>query len=481
MSKTSAIPKIIHQLWIGPKPRPSKFMDTWKEKHPDFEYIWWSEQEIAKRGLVLECQQAIDKIEEINGKADIIRWEILYQYGGIFLDADSICVEPFDDDVLSKIAFAGYENELNRPGLVATGTMGFPRHHPLCRAAINYILSNPTDQATTGQMAWQTVGPLLLTRLLDTGRFPLVHIFPSYTFLPIHYTSHQYEGHGKVYAYQEWGSTKQNYDIMNTIELPAQLRMPPVAASVLITSYDTKFKYICECLDSIKAQNGHFAIELVWVNDGSSETNTALLEKALKHFQETTRFVQVKYIKMETNRGQSYCSLQGLQLCTNEIVFRMDSDDIMLPERMRKQWSFLDSRPDCMMCGTNLTFLRAHPETGEFVKTDGTQHPERITLEDYRQRPSHWMMNHPTICFRKSAVMSVGSYSEEHRKPYEDFELELKMLRKYGVLYNLPESLLLYRIHPGQLTFQGKTSTPELVQERNSLIQNIIFKSTINN
>ena len=35
-----SIPKIIHQLWIGPKPAPINLMNTWKEKHPDFEYIF---------------------------------------------------------------------------------------------------------------------------------------------------------------------------------------------------------------------------------------------------------------------------------------------------------------------------------------------------------------------------------------------------------------------------------------------------------
>ena len=74
------IPKIIHQLWIGPKPAPTKFMDTWKDKNPDFEYIRWNEEEIKKRNLKLECVNRIDEMEEINGKADIIRWEILYEY-----------------------------------------------------------------------------------------------------------------------------------------------------------------------------------------------------------------------------------------------------------------------------------------------------------------------------------------------------------------------------------------------------------------
>ena len=38
-----SIPKIIHQIWIGPKTAPIKLMNTWKDKHPDFEYIYCNE------------------------------------------------------------------------------------------------------------------------------------------------------------------------------------------------------------------------------------------------------------------------------------------------------------------------------------------------------------------------------------------------------------------------------------------------------
>jgi len=36
------IPKILHQIWIGPKPAPTNLMHSWKDKHPDFEYIYWT-------------------------------------------------------------------------------------------------------------------------------------------------------------------------------------------------------------------------------------------------------------------------------------------------------------------------------------------------------------------------------------------------------------------------------------------------------
>jgi mannosyltransferase OCH1-like enzyme len=246
-SNPIVIPKIIHQLWIGPKPRPSKFMATWKTKHPDYEYIMWNEEELIRRGLCLECISKINEIEEINGKADIIRWEILFHYGGLFVDADSICIEPFNYLMDQNKPFCGYENENVRQGLVATGTMAFPKNHPLPRGAIDYIKANQVSRAKTGKMAWQTVGPELLTKLLQTNMFSDVVIYPSYYFLPKHATGLQYMGHSIVYAYQEWGSTKQNYEIMNTIELENIYKEPTTWISVLVSSYNTNHKYVVEC------------------------------------------------------------------------------------------------------------------------------------------------------------------------------------------------------------------------------------------
>jgi hypothetical protein len=51
-----------------------------------------------------------------------------------------------------------------------------------------------------------------------------------------------YKGHGKIYAYQEWGSTKQNYEKMNTMSLPEQYMKPSDAnsVSILVSSLNTK-------------------------------------------------------------------------------------------------------------------------------------------------------------------------------------------------------------------------------------------------
>jgi len=466
------IPRIIHQLWIGPKPRPSKFMQTWEDKHPDFEYIMWNEEEIKKRELHLVCIDKINSIEEINGKADIIRWEILYHYGGVFLDADSICIESFHELVEKEQAFAGYENEQIRKGLVATGTMAFPKNHPLPANAIKWMLNNEVTRAKTGKMAWQTVGPGLLTGLLNSGHFADVVIYPSYLFLPKHGTGLQYMGHSKVYAYQEWGSTKQNYEIMNTIELDEIYKEPTNWVSILISSYNTNHKYIVECLESIKKQNGHYGMEIVWINDGSNELSTKLLEKTIPEFEKSMRFTKFIYKKWDKNMGLVYSLNKGIELCNNDLIFRFDSDDIMHQDRIIKQIEYMNLNNDCVICGTNVHFLKEI--NGEKITNGQTNHKEILTWKEYKQKPIHWIANHPTLCLKKSAILEVGNYNINNKLPCEDFELELKLLKKFGKIYNIQENLLYYRLHEYQVTANGNTSKPEVLKFRNEFIEKMI-------
>jgi GT2 family glycosyltransferase len=471
-TNTNTIPKIIHQLWIGPKPRPSKFMATWKDKHPDYEYIMWNEEELSKRDLRLECVSRINEIEEINGKADIIRWEILYHYGGLFIDADSICIEPFDYLIEQHKPFCGYENETARPGLVATGTMAFPKNHPLPRGAINYIKLNEVSRAKTGKMAWRTVGPELLTKLLQTNLFSDVVIYPSYYFLPKHLTGLQYMGHSIVYAYQEWGSTKQNYEIMNNIELEEIYKEPKTWISVLVSSYNTNHKYVVECLESIRQQNGHFGIELVWINDGSNELSSTLLEKTLDEFKAKMRFTKIVYKKWEQNKGIGYSLNKGIEMCSNEIIIKVDSDDICLADRFSKQLEFMKNNKDCVIVGCNAHYLKEINNTK--VLSGETNHPYLLTWENYKKSPSHWFINHPCVCYKKSAVLAVGNYNEHTHSLYEDFELELKLLKKFGKLYNIQENLLYYRIHGEQVTANNSCGKPEIVKARNDFINQLL-------
>lgn len=457
------IPKIIHQIWIGPKEPPIKPMNTWKNKHLNFEYIRWNEEEFIKRDMKFECQDKIDKMTEINGKADIIRWEILYKYGGVFIDADSICIESIDDTLMNQKCFAGYEQEELRPGLIATGTMGFPPKHPLIKDAIDFVKKNHIHT----NKAWITVGPGLLTRLYNSGKYKDLTIFPSYTFLPIHYTNKEYQGHGKVYAYQLWGST--NFGIFDKSgSVPKQLLVGNDFVSVLVSSYNTKAKYIKECLNSIKNQKCNTNIELVWVNDGSDELNTLLLKKLLEDFEKTTRFIKVVYSENDGNKGIGFSLNKGVELCSNEIIIKMDSDDIMVNDRIIKQLKYMKDNPNVKICGGQVRMFNSNRILSL------TNHPS-ITWEDYKQNRPHWFINHPTVCYRKSAVLEAGNYSNDLKIMAEDFELELRMLKKYRYIHNFSEILLNYRIHEDQVTHNGGKGGSEKWNDiRNKMIDDMV-------
>ena len=464
---TSQIPKIIHQLWIGEKPPPTRMMDTWKNMNPEFEYIRWTEELIREKKIKWECKKRLYEMDEINGQADIMRWEILYRYGGVFIDADSYCIAPIDDMLMNTHAFAGWEQEELRPGLVATGTMGFPINHPLPRAAVDWIIANTVKFEKIKQKAWQTVGPGLLTRLYNTKQYTDMTIFPSYYFLPVHCTGKVYKGHGKVYAYQEWGSTKKNYEKMHLVEVPEFLHTPQVSVSVLIPNYNTKAAYIKECLDSIKIQEGKFNIELVWINDGSNTLNTAIAKKMLDRLISETRNIALSYYDNDGNKGLGYTLNRGVILCKNECIMRMDADDIMMPDRLAKQVTTMLQDPSITICGSQVDCFR--PTHSELV----TKLPT-ITWEQYKARPAHWILNHPSVCFRKSAVLAVGNYNADITQMYEDFDLWLRMLKRFGTIYNINEVLLKYRLHEGQVTMKNGHKSKEWTQIRNDLINKMI-------
>ena len=71
--------------------------------------------------------------------------------------------------------------------------------------------------------------------------------------------------------------------IDNKIEFWKYDKKPLYYISILISSYDTKIKYIHECLKSIEEQLGNFGVELVWIDDGSYELNSKMLTKILEY------------------------------------------------------------------------------------------------------------------------------------------------------------------------------------------------------
>ncbi|MDQ0240161.1 glycosyltransferase family 32 protein [Arthrobacter bambusae] len=93
-SELNVIPRIIHQIWFGGDVPEylTRLMQTWRELHPDWKYMLWTESNIPR----LANQTQFDHARLFAVKADIARVEILREFGGVYVDADYECHRPID-------------------------------------------------------------------------------------------------------------------------------------------------------------------------------------------------------------------------------------------------------------------------------------------------------------------------------------------------------------------------------------------------
>lgn len=195
------ISKTLHIVWVGPHDPPADCIDSWKKYHTQdagWEVVihrdhtgWANTRNIDVRAAKREW----------NGVCDAIRYEILCKMGGIVVDADSECLQSLDDRFLEPDAWAVYEHEQARPGIIACGAMGGVQGGEFYRAVFEASLA-----ADPHVMAWKALGPGLLTDVAK--RVQGLTIFPAKTFIPEHFTGAKANGEGPIFARQHWGSTK---------------------------------------------------------------------------------------------------------------------------------------------------------------------------------------------------------------------------------------------------------------------------------
>ena len=107
------IPKKLHIVWVGDESkRPDNCISTWVRLNPDWEIRVWGNADLAKESW-RNAKHIVDmSSRELNGVADLMRYEILYYHGGFAIDADSVCVKPLEDWLLNAPEFTCWENEI---------------------------------------------------------------------------------------------------------------------------------------------------------------------------------------------------------------------------------------------------------------------------------------------------------------------------------------------------------------------------------
>ena len=210
--------------------------------------------------------------------------------------------------------------------------------------------------------------------------------------------------------------------------------------SVLMSIYyKEKPEYFDRAMKSICDEQTIKPNEIVLVEDGKlTEELYEIIEKWQQRLGE-----KLKIISLEQNLGLGDALNIGLQHCSYELVARMDTDDIAMPDRFKKQLKVFE-KSDIDICSSWIS---------EFDKNENK-------IISYRKLPEYHQdifkfakkrnpLNHPAVMFKKSAVESVGGY--KRMMWFEDYYLWVRMLLNNVKFYNIQEPLVKMRAGYGQL------------------------------
>lgn len=193
-------------------------------------------------------------------------------------------------------------------------------------------------------------------------------------------------------------------------------------ADHLKTSIDSILKQTYKCEQFVIVKDGPLTEELNNVIDFYEKKHRDIIEVCV----------------LDKNMGLGYALNEGLKKCKNQLVARMDSDDIALRDRCMKQIKVFEEHSEYDIVGTYIDEFIDEPDNIVSTRKLPITHKEIVKFAR-RKTP----FNHPTVMYKKDAVLRCGGYS--HRRRAEDLELFTKMVNKGCVGYNIPESLLLYR------------------------------------
>ncbi len=150
------IPRVFHQIWLGPDRLPdeyARYQQTWLDHHPDWQLHLWTEDNLPHP---LRRPEAAEKLRVPAERANILRLELLWRHGGVYLDTDFEClrsIEPLIDQAELFISLA-------KPGRVNNALMGSIPNHPLLDHALEQIQPRQYyghDKAATGVLFLDTL------------------------------------------------------------------------------------------------------------------------------------------------------------------------------------------------------------------------------------------------------------------------------------------------------------------------------------
>lgn len=193
-------------------------------------------------------------------------------------------------------------------------------------------------------------------------------------------------------------------------------------------------QYFRTAVESISIKQTIQPNEIIIIVDGPVSEKLANTIRELE-----SEIPNIKTHWLSENSGLGNAMKIGMMLCSNELVARMDADDIAVPDRFEKQVQFMTLHPEIAVAGGQIS---------EFLNTEDN-------IVGYRRVPTNPLdckkyyqdrdpINHMTAMLRKSAIIAVGNYQPWHLD--EDSFLWGRILKNGYLIANLPDVLVNVRV-----------------------------------
>ena len=210
--------------------------------------------------------------------------------------------------------------------------------------------------------------------------------------------------------------------------------------AVILPAYNAE-NFITECLESLLNQTfSDFCI--LAVNDASTDSTGNILES---YAAKDTRLRVYHFSENQGEPAVMQFTMDILKEMDVEYVARMDADDVCIPQRFERQIQYLDSHPEIDILGSNaVLFYEGQTRAPKF-----TNHP--LLDKDIKAHFSLARGNiiNPTTMWRHSSIKDLPiNYAQTATAP--DFHMWVQCALHQKKFANLPEPLLVYRLHQGQ-------------------------------
>jgi len=203
-------------------------------------------------------------------------------------------------------------------------------------------------------------------------------------------------------------------------------------------------EFVKMALDSMLLNQSVHPSEIVLVQDGPIPAN---LSSLLEEYEQQDCDV-MHIIRLEKNGGLGNALKIGVENAKCDIIARMDSDDICLPDRFEKQLAYLEMHPECDIVGGQMTEFIDRPDN-----IVGRRAVPLTNDEIYDFMKSRCALNHVTVMFRKAAVLKAGNYQDWFWN--EDYYLWVRMMMNKSVFANIPDVAVNVRSGADQYARRG--------------------------